>query len=149
MQRCLLSYDTEAVPPAPTARAQAFSVQMIFQLLSVAVLAGLFWLQKANKETVVSARDTLGEPGSCSIACWRTFVACVMSPADIAFGSGWRCPGSALTVPLHPPPHACRPALLLAHVPLHQVSWVSTARGGGMLQAVEGCACMRSRTAGQ
>ena len=33
---------------------------MVFQMGVIAVMAGLFWLQKGDKETVVGARDTLG-----------------------------------------------------------------------------------------
>ncbi|KAL6781161.1 hypothetical protein ACKKBG_A10055 [Auxenochlorella protothecoides x Auxenochlorella symbiontica] len=43
-----------------TRRFQNFSVQDIAQLMVIAVLSGLFWLQKAQDDTLLSARNTIG-----------------------------------------------------------------------------------------
>lgn len=41
-------------------------MQDIAQLMVIAVLSGLFWLQKAQDDTLLSARNTIGE-----LACWQ------------------------------------------------------------------------------
>lgn len=40
---------------------QSFSLQNILQMAAIALLAGLFWLQKAGNDTVAAARNTLGK----------------------------------------------------------------------------------------
>lgn len=44
-----------------TRRFQSLSAQDFVQFLLIAVLGGLFWLQAGQKDTLVSARNTLGE----------------------------------------------------------------------------------------
>ena len=43
-----------------TRRLQSVSTQDILQFMTIAVLSGLFWLQKGQGDTVVDARDTIG-----------------------------------------------------------------------------------------